>query len=117
MKKQFLTLFCFASLCALPLLTGCDRTHAAGFSSRQPPLGRQCTVQFRRDLLGTSRELPVAPTAGSINGAETCVRGVLAVVTDEWIVLNHSTLVAGKAIEREYWIPRSAVLLIDMEPK
>src|SRR6185436_14020736 len=119
MKKLFLTLCCLASLAALPvLLTGCDDAHAAAtIGKRDPPLGRDCIVQFRRDFLGTARDIPVSPTLGSINGAETCVRGKLVVVTDEWIVLSYTVPVAAKPIEREFWIPRSVVLLLEMSPR
>jgi hypothetical protein len=119
MKKPLLTLFCLAVVSTMPLLlTGCDRAHAANSpDQRQPPTGRDCTVQFRRDFLGTSRDLPVSPTANTIGGSETCVRGRLMAVTDEWVVLAYAVPVGNKPLEREFWIPRNVVLLIDIAPR
>ena len=119
MKKRLLIICCLAVGFTLPLLVaGCNRANAAGsIGQRQPPTGRNCTVQFRRDFLGTARDLPVSPTIGSINGAETSVQGKLTVVTDEWIVLDQTIAAGAQPVERELWIPRDAVLLLQISPK
>lgn len=91
------------SLLAVPLfVTGCNDAQAASEAS-SPPLGRSCTVQFRRDALGAAAALPVPPTTDSINGSETSISGTLRMATEEWVVVH-----TGK----EIWIPKSVVLLI-----
>lgn len=73
-----------------------------------PPLGKQCTIQFRRDALGAARDLPVPPTTDSVNGAGTSVHGKLIRSDEEWLVLQ---IGKGEA-SRETWIPKQLVLLI-----
>jgi hypothetical protein len=73
-----------------------------------PPLGDHCTVQFKRDLLGTHASLPVSPTADAINGASVSIRGKLVAVDQEWIVLE-----AG---DETIWVPRQNVLLLHFYP-
>ena len=70
-----------------------------------PKAGAYCTVQFRRDALGASADLPVPPTTGSINGAEVCVSGKFSKMNEDWVVLTEGN--GG-----EIWIPRSMILLI-----
>jgi len=77
-------------------------------SHQGPPLGKQCTIQFRRDVLGVARDLPVPPTTNSINGAETSVRGTLLRSDEEWLVLQ----IGSGGATRETWIPKQLVLLI-----
>lgn len=73
-----------------------------------PPLGKSCTVQFRRgDALGGAGNLPVNPTTGSINGAEVAVSGTLRSVTSEWL----SVEAPNKTM---LWIPKESVLLIQV---
>jgi hypothetical protein len=69
-----------------------------------PPLGKNCTVQFRRDALGTASGNPVPPLTGMHNGVETAVSGKLKSVTAEWIVLDRGG--------SELWIPKSVVLAL-----
>lgn len=92
---------------ALTIWLATQRPATAAFSSgAQPPVGKECTVQFRRgDALGGAGNLPVNPTTGSINGAEVALSGILRTITSEWISLEtqqHQTL----------WIPKESVLLI-----
>src|SRR5687767_12737962 len=87
---------------------GPERQARAAFGSghSQPPIGKECVVQFRRgDALGGAGNLPVAPLTGSINGAETSVSGKVRQVTEEWVVIE-------KANKAQLWIPKSSVLLI-----
>lgn len=73
-----------------------------------PPIGATCKIQIRRDALGAGAAGPIPPRTDAFNGAETAVSGVLKQFTTEWIVLD----VAGK----EIWIPKTVVLLIEVEP-
>ncbi len=68
-----------------------------------PPVGAPCKVQFRRDLLGTSRDLPVPPMTDSMNGAETSLSGRFLRMDDEWIVLERND-------NEQVWVPREVVL-------
>jgi hypothetical protein len=88
----------------LVLLVSCHRSAPKAVAELTPPLGRNCTVQFRRDALGTASANPIPPLTGSHNGAETAIGGKLKNVTAEWIVIER----AGS----ELWIPKSSVLLL-----
>ncbi len=81
-------------------LVGCG--HREG--TAQPPKAKSATVQFRRDILGASRELPVPPTTDVQNGASVSVSGKLLKVNREWVVLEQD--------KKVLWIPRDNVLLI-----
>ena len=70
------------------------------------PLGKQCTVHFRRDALGGAADLPVPPMTSSINGALVSISGTLRQVDERWIVLEP----AGR--QERVWVARSSVLLI-----
>ena len=72
-----------------------------------PAVGAPCTVQFRRDLLGTHSNLPVDPLTNGINGARTSVSGKLLRVDADWIVLQRK--------QGQLWIPRRNVLLLDIQ--
>ncbi len=98
-----------ASLCATIALSGCYGEHnevepPPNTASVDLPIGRGCTVQFRRDLLGGSAQNPIPPTTDFINGANVSVHGTLLKVDAEWVVIrsDNTTL----------WIPRSNVLLL-----
>jgi hypothetical protein len=69
-----------------------------------PPLGKNITVQFKRDALGAAASSPVPPMSGMHNGAETSIAGTLKNVTPEWIVLDRNG--------SETWIPKTAILLL-----
>ena len=74
-----------------------------------PQQGRYCAVQFRRDALGASADLPVPPTTSSINGADVSVSGKFSKMNEDWVVLTDSR-------DAEIWIPRSVILLIKVNP-
>ena len=69
-----------------------------------PRVGEFVTVQVRRDHLGASSDLPIPPTTHSYNGAATCVRGKLQVLTDRWVVVDSGS--------ERHWVARSSVLLV-----
>ena len=90
----FLTLLCFTLL-----LSSCDRDEDVG-----PPVGKLCTIQFRRDALGAAATLPVSPMTRNINGADTSIEGILVKITEQWVVIEKG----GKQV----WVPKTVVLLI-----
>ena len=103
MKKQFgMFLGGIALVMGLAFATS-NETKAAFGGERTPPIGKDCIVQFRRDALGAAAALPVAPTTGSINGAQTAIGGKLLMVNSEWVLLNNGN---------DLWIPTASVLLI-----
>jgi hypothetical protein len=69
-------------------------------------VGTPCTVQIRRDALGSGHELPVPPTTDVINGAQVSVSGTLEAVHGSWIVLD------TRDPRRKHWIPAGSVLLL-----
>ena len=91
-------------------LSGCGDKKAEGFSLSDC-VGLPCTVQFQRDLLGTTADLPVGPETGSINGAKVCVSGKLLKANSEWVVLLQDDDAS------EYWIPRDNVLLVSVRKR
>lgn len=116
MKTYSLMIIVLAStLCCAGCVKSSSPQEASGVQKSAaislPDQGSHCTVQFRRDYLGSSRELPVAPTTSSINGAEVSVSGRFLRSDEEWIVLTNSN--------QELWIPRSVILLmiVDAPPK
>jgi hypothetical protein len=101
LRKKITILASGAAFAAALFVTGCDKATAAGFSS--PPVGKACTIQFRRDTLGAAG-LPVSPMTGNINGAETAISGTLKSTSGEWVVLD----CGGK----EVWVSKTVILLI-----
>jgi hypothetical protein len=108
MKKHLGIIAGTILVCVTILFASQTRSQAAfGGGSSQPPIGKNCIVQFRRgDALGSGANLPVAPLTGSINGAETSIAGALRNVTEEWLVIE--------ANGANIWIPKSAILLVQM---
>jgi hypothetical protein len=97
MKTPVAILLCAASLSLAALLAGCD-------AGPTPPVGKQCTIQFRRDALGTAASLPVPPLSDNINGADTSISGTLKSTGGEWVVIDCHGL--------EVWVPKTTILLI-----
>lgn len=109
MKTDSLIILVIAStLCCAGCVKSSYPQEASGVqkstATSLPDQGTHCTVQFRRDDLGASRELPVAPTTSSINGAEVSVSGRFVRGDEEWIVLTNAN--------QELWIPRPVILLM-----
>ncbi len=89
-------------------MTGCESKTPSDQSSTNrtyPKAGAYCTVQFRRDALGASANLPISPTTGSINGARVCITGKFSKMNEDWVILTEGD-------SGEIWIPRSVILLI-----
>lgn len=95
----------FSTLTAV-LLVGCGSDNVAG-GKAELPIGQQCEIQFRRDALGQSADLPTSPTVGGINGATVNISGTLVSSTAEWVVI--------KKDNDSIWIPRAVVLLIRVQ--
>jgi hypothetical protein len=97
---------CVVVLIAIALFAAPRQSEAAFGGSAQPPVGKQCTVQFRRgDALGGGANLPVSPMTSSINGAETAISGKLVSVSETWLVVE-------SANESLMWIPKASILLV-----
>ena len=87
-----------------------------------PPAGRTVHVQFRRDYLGyatTGTSGGVQGTLSPLVGAmgegapqPVAASGVLKRVTDEFVIVQ--VVQVPNAPTRELWIPREAVLLLDV---
>ena len=104
---------------------GCDEGDDDGMVGGRayPPAGSTVHVQFRRDYLGyattgTSGGQPgtSSPLIGAMGeGAPQTVAasGELRRVTDEFIVLRIPNPAADAPV-REVWIPRDAVLMLDV---
>ena len=90
-------------LCAV-LLSACG--------SSSLPIGQEVVVQFDRNSLGAGASLPVSPTAESINGAETAIRGKLLNVNESWVVLQVKDNQSDATRFKTFWIPKEKVLLI-----
>jgi len=69
-------------------------------------VGKTCKVQFKRNALGGGASLPVPPTTDSINGADVSLSGTLQTVESSGIVISSG--------EKKFWIPRDAILLIEI---
>ena len=105
MKTLLTTLACVVAFAATLLLTGCDSATVAGSSS--PPVGKNCSIQFRRDALGAGASGPSSPMAGNINGADVAISGTLKSTSSDWVVLETK---GG-----EIWVPKAAILLIQFQ--
>ena len=90
-------------------LVGCASGEAGARQASGPPIGADCRLQFKRSDLGVAASLPVAPTVGSINGADVNVRGKLLRIDKEWVVLD---AVVDAGLRSELWVPRGNVLLL-----
>jgi gas vesicle protein len=105
MKTRFGILVGGIAVVVALMLATPKETKAAFGGETSPPIGKSCSIQFRRDALGAAASLPIAPTTGSFNGAETSLAGKLKMVSSDWIVLDNQH-------GNDVWIPRVCVLLI-----
>jgi hypothetical protein len=101
-------------LLAVLAAPGCDDPSSStnsggaggGGDSAQPAIDSYIIVQIRRDALGAAGA-PLAPMSGPVGGAELAVGGKLRRLNADWVVVESGG--------REIWIPRSVVLLIDVQ--
>jgi hypothetical protein len=90
---------------------GCDNsddgTMVGGHA--YPPAGSYVYVQFRRDYLGLASDKPTTPMGEGMN-MSLGSSGTLKRINEEFVVLG----VDGDA-QRELWIPRGVILLLDVK--
>lgn len=67
-------------------------------------VGKECVVQFKRDILGQSAELPTPANTESINGAEVQLTGKYLGVSDEWVIIEQDG--------EEIWIYKPNILYL-----
>jgi len=72
--------------------------------------GGYYTVFIRRDMLGAATNLPISPTATSINGASVSVQGRLLDINHEALLLENTDR-GGRSL---YWIPKNSILMIQI---
>jgi hypothetical protein len=89
--------------CALLSLTNCE-PGPVDISGENPLVGKLCTVQFRRDVLGTTSGALVSPEETKVGGVDTTIQGVLKSTSGEWVVITDKG--------RDVWIPKSVILAI-----
>ena len=82
-----------------------------------PTIGSVVTVQFRRDQLHHAAAGPINVSPASADGAQVCLTGYLARLDQDWVVLSYEHSVGGNQppMKREAWIPRAAVLFIEVD--
>jgi hypothetical protein len=93
---------------------GCDTSEDGGAASggkSYPPIGSYVHAQIRRDYLGLASDKPTTPMGEGMNLA-LASSGELKRVTDEFVVLQ-----VDNEPNRELWIPRAAILLLDVHRK
>jgi len=95
-------------LLSILILVGCS-------DNKQLPIGKDVIVQFDRSVLGAGANLPIPPTTGSINGADTALSGKLIFISKNWLQLEVRTSQRSETDIKTFWIPRSKVLLIQTE--
>jgi hypothetical protein len=98
----------FVLLLSIPLfLAGCGTSAKPEIAKEL--IGRDVTIQFRRDSLGGAADLPVPPLSGGINGAEVAISGKVHIIESNWVVLFRN--------EKLVWIPRGVILAIEERSK
>jgi hypothetical protein len=82
---------------------GCQKTEAPDPAKQL--VGKNVTVQFRRDALGSAATIPVSPFTNNLNGADTSFTGKVYRVDGNWLVVDFR--------EKRVWVPREVVLAIE----
>jgi hypothetical protein len=95
-------------------VAGCDTSAESGSSGTggYPPAGSYVHVQLRRDFLGVGGGTNAIGAMGEGAPQPVASSGELKRVTDAFLVLQ-----VDNEADRELWIPREAVLLIDVRRK
>jgi hypothetical protein len=94
-------------LAAMPLLCGCQRQSKGAVGTGESlagQIGRACTVQFRREILGVAKENAIPPTATEDKGADLQIKGTLAALDGQYLILRQNRAVV--------WVPQSSILLV-----
>jgi hypothetical protein len=91
----------------MPFLWGCERQSNVTRGTRESltgQIGRPCTVQFRREILGVAKDNAIPPTAAEYKGADLQIKGTLAALDADYLILRQNQAVV--------WIPESSILLV-----
>lgn len=93
---------------------GCDTSAESGSSSAggYPPTGSYVHVQLRRDYLNVGGGTTAIGAMGEGAPQPVAASGELKRVTETFLVLQ-----VDNEADRELWIPRDAVLLLDVRRK
>jgi hypothetical protein len=108
MKRTTLTL---SLALVLSAVAGCDDSGGdAGMVGGRsyPKVGSHVDVQFRRGYLGLASDKPTTPMGEGMN-MNLGASGVMKGINDEFLILG----VHGET-NRELWIPRDTILLLDV---
>jgi hypothetical protein len=110
MKRSQLTFAALALATTLGSLAGCDNSDDSGMvgGHAYPAVGSYVSVQFRRDYLGLASEKPTTPMGEGMN-MSLGSSGTLKRINDEFVVLG-----VDNEPNRELWIPRGSILLLDV---
>ena len=104
-------LYSTAALLLLVALSGCDQSDDGGGmvgGRSSPPVGSYVTVQYRRDYLGVAGDAKVG-VMGEAAPNSVASGGTLKRMGDDFLVLG-----VDNEPNRELWIPRDAILLLDV---
>lgn len=93
---------------ALLMIAGCNIEAGNNIAVARPLLkekiGKECTIQFRRDALGAATEIPVPVNSDQHNGAQLSLSGRLKTYNQDGAMLEHDNM--------QSWIPAESILLI-----
>jgi hypothetical protein len=112
MNSRFkLALIAPAILLSAFAVGGCDNfddgTMVGGHA--YPAVGSYVVVQFRRDYLGLASDKPTTPMGEGVN-LTLGSSGTLKRINEEFVVLG-----VDNEPNRELWIPRGSILLLDVK--
>lgn len=109
LKLALLALLPSAALLAAP---GCDEGQDVGMVGGKvyPPIGSFVHVQFRRDYLGLAGDRGSSPVGSNDPDNVLASSGELRRITEDFVVLE-----VQNEPDRELWIPRENVLLLDVK--
>ena len=99
------------------LLAGCGdtSTYDDAPADQRPPVraGDKVIVEFRREALGATYQVPAPLHATKIETADYALRGEVVETRPGWILLKQAADESGKSMESR--IPMSVVLMIDKQ--
>ena len=86
-----------------------SQTSQADAGMTRDLVGKSCRVSLRRDALGMSAPGYAEPMAPMIGGHSALLSGTVEKLTSSWLVLRSDS--------KTYWIPTSAILMIETASK
>ena len=72
-------------------------------------VGKSCRISLRRDALGLAAPGLAEPMANMIGGKPALISGTVDAMNDSWLVVRGES--------KTYWIPTSAVLMIETQSR